>query len=152
MASRMDTLPADSGAQVLHSHFVVGSLRRSILVQPWSSGVSSPERRSSSVPVSSRSFSMFNTDSLTQEFLSIELVDCIISISVIIKLNKSKTFFDEEIIGFAVALEELLQVSLPDSRRHVADVDSAPIRHFHLFSPATVSDDCSLVEVNQAIL
>ena len=33
-------LPADSGAEVLHSHPVVGPSGRAVLVQPGSSGVS----------------------------------------------------------------------------------------------------------------
>ena len=43
-------LPADSGAEVLHSHPVVGPGGRAVLVQPGGSGVSSASPAVSPVP------------------------------------------------------------------------------------------------------
>ena len=139
-------LPADSGAEVLHSHPVVGPGGRAVLVQPGGSGVSSPSPAVSPVPgpVTPGAPGVLYRYSLAQQLLSgdsqlvrrysplaglsylpIEFVDGIVSVPVVLKLNKSKSLLDEHIRGPAVALEKPLHVLLSDPGWHVADIDTA---------------------------
>jgi len=131
-----DALPADPGAQVLDHHPVVGPGGRAVLVQPWSSGVS-PSSITTSVPVTgsvtSGASCVLNRNPFSQNFLSIELIDCVISITMVIELNKSKSLLDQDVRLPAIAFEEPLQILLPAPRGQVPNVDPAPAsRHLEL--------------------
>lgn len=67
---------------------------------------------------------MFNRDSISKQFLAVELVDSIVSIPVVLELNESKVLLEKHIGGAAELAEELLQVPLPGPGGHVADINS----------------------------
>ena len=57
--------------------------------------------------------------------LPIQLVHCVVRVSVIIKLHESESLFDQKVVWSSELLEEPLEILLPDPRRHVADVHTA---------------------------
>ena len=64
-------------------------------------------------------------------YLAVELVDGIVRIPVILKLNESKVLLEKHISRAAELAEELLQVSLPGPRGHVADINSTATTTAH---------------------
>jgi len=69
---------------------------------------------------------VLNRNPFTQNFLPIELIDCIISIAMVIKLDKSESLLDQDVRLPAVTFEEPLQVLLPGARGQVPNIDPAP--------------------------
>jgi len=129
----LEVLPADPGAQVLNGHAVIGPHRRSILVKPRGLGVTPPPGRS--IPVPTGSFSMLNRDTIAQQFLAVKLIDGIVRVPVVLKLNESKVLLQQHVGGAAELTEELLQVPLSGPGGHVADIHStATTAHFHFLS------------------
>jgi len=55
---------------------------------------------------------MLNRNPFTQDLLSIELIDSIVSIAMIIKLNKTKSLFDQDVRLPSISLEESFQILL----------------------------------------
>ena len=66
-------------------------------------------------------------------YLAVELVDGVIRVPVVLKLDKSKVLLKQDVSGAAELVEELLEVSLPGPRGHVANVNSTT-RHCHFDS------------------
>jgi len=124
----LQILPANPGAEVLHHDPVVCPGGGTILVQPWSSGISSSVSSSVPVtgPITSSSSSMLHRHPFSQNLLSIEFIDSIISIPMIIKLHKSKSLLDQDVRLPAIAFEELFKIPLSGSRGQVPYIDPAP--------------------------
>jgi len=74
---------------------------------------------------------MFNRDAIAKQFLAVELVDGIVRIPVVLKLNESKVLLEKHISRAAELAEELLQVSLPGPGGHVADINSTATTTAH---------------------
>jgi len=55
---------------------------------------------------------MLDRNPFTQDLLSIELIDSVVSIAVIIKLNKTKSLFDQDVRLPSISLEESFEVLL----------------------------------------
>jgi len=125
----LQVLPADPGAQVLNGHAVVGSHRWPVLVQPRGLGVAPSPGGSVTIPASA--LCVLYRDPLAEQFLAVELVDGVIRIPVILKLDESEVLLEQDIGGATELVEELLEVPLPGARGHVANVDSTTWhRHF----------------------
>jgi len=70
---------------------------------------------------------MFDHYSVPIQTLSILLVDSILSVSDVIKFNKTITRFNHDISDASIASEEILQVSFPDPRiPKTSDEDASP--------------------------
>lgn len=102
----LQVLPADPGAQVLNGHAVVGSHRWPILVQPRGLGVAPSPGGSVAIPTSA--FCVLYRDSLAEQFLAIELVNGVIRVPVVLKLDESKVLLEQDVGGAAELVEELL--------------------------------------------
>jgi len=121
----LQVLPANPGAEVLHSDPVVSPGGRSIFVKPWGSRVSPGPAGPVPAPVPPRSPRVLHGHSLAHQLLAIQLINRIISVSVVLELDEPKALFDEDVRGTAVALEEPLEVPLPHTGWHVAYVNTA---------------------------
>lgn len=121
----LQVLPANPGAEVLHSHPVVSPGGRSVFVKPWSSRVSPGPARPVPAPVPPRSPGVLNRHSLAHQLLAIQLINRIISVTVVLELDEPEPLFDEDVRGATVALEEPLEVPLPRPGWHVANINTA---------------------------
>jgi len=102
----LQVLPADPGAQVLNGHAVVSSHRWSVFVQPRGLGVAPSPGGSVTIPASA--FCVLYRDTLTEQFLAVELVDGVIRVPIVLKLDESKVLLEQDVGGAAELVEELL--------------------------------------------
>lgn len=65
----------------------------------------------STAPCTRRSFGTLHRHSFSTQFLSIQLVNGIVSITVIFKFHKAVTVFDENFAKFAIAAEESFNIA-----------------------------------------
>jgi len=116
----LQVLPADPGGEILNDQSVLRAGGRSILVGPVGSAaitvavtasVTTASTTTSAAIASGGSSSVLDDDALTAHFLAVQLVDSIISIPVVVKLNESITVLQQDLPDSAVAFEESFNVS-----------------------------------------
>jgi len=67
---------------------------------------------------------VLNRHTLSKQLLAVELIDGIVRVPVVLKLDEPKVLLEQDVGWAAELVEELLEVPLPGPGGHVADVNS----------------------------
>jgi len=132
----LEVLPRGAGGQVLHNQPVSG-------LPAWR--VAPPTGRGSAPVGQAGVLGVLQPDPGTQLASTVQIPDSIVGVPAVVEVDKSVVALQDDVGDPAVALEELLDVPVPQVLGQVTHVHLVVFRHPH------AALDATLVEVNQAI-
>jgi len=121
----LQVLPRSFRGYILDDDAVLGPGARRV-----SSAAPVSESATARATSAARVLGKLNADTTSFKVLSVEIVNGVIGIPVIVELDESVAVLDHDVLNSAVALKKLLDVSLAYVVGNVPDVNSLARRHY----------------------